>query len=146
MLDVIILTAGAKPPSKCFGTLCGPLWLWREAWNKKYVHLLILIWNGCWLLAFCVSWKQLDKADVWAHYFSSQGLTPRDSRREWICYGGHKHLCWWNEICFCGRRCCCTIAFVSLVQMSHEISWVWGFIWRCFGAVCFVPPQRRLLC
>lgn len=33
-----------------------------------------LIFNGCWLLAFCVSWKKLDKAGVWAHYFSSQGF------------------------------------------------------------------------
>lgn len=42
-----------------------------------------LILNGCWLLAFCVSWKKLDKAGVWAQYFSSQGLWIMcDSQRD----------------------------------------------------------------
>lgn len=68
--------------------------------KKKYVHLLILIWNGCWLWAFCVSWKQLGKADVWVHRFSTQGLTL--SWREWICYDGHKHLRWWRQRSLCG--------------------------------------------
>lgn len=31
-----------------------------------------LILNGCWLWVFCVSWKKLDKADVWACSCSSQ--------------------------------------------------------------------------
>lgn len=50
-----------------------------------------------------------------------------------------KHL-WWSQICFSGGHSCCLIAFVAPVQMSHVISWVWGFIWWWSAAE---PQQRR---
>lgn len=51
---------------------------------------------------------------------------------------------WWTKS-FCGRLCCCLIAFVSRVQMSRVIVLVWGFIWCWLRAVIFFIPQQRRL-
>lgn len=116
-----------------------------------------LILNGCWLWVFCVSWKKLDKADVWACYCSSQFVEScviqsdealRASRTIGIFFFvGFSHkdkpkYPWWTKS-FCGRLCCCLIAFVSRVQMSRVIVLVWGFIWCWLRAVIFSYHNRE---
>lgn len=75
-------SAGAKPPTKCFWNYMwvsaalerGPKTKKKKSMRASSSGRCFLILNGCWLLAFCVSWKKLDKAEVWEDYFSSRGL------------------------------------------------------------------------
>lgn len=112
-----------------------------------------LILSGCWLLAFCMSWKKLGKADVWVHYFSSlvcvwftawwSSLSGTYESRFFFQPQRHTKTSLMVQMCFSGRQHCWVITFVSPVQMSHVIIWLWGFIWWWLEAMFYIPQYRR---
>lgn len=120
--------------------------------------LYFLIVNGCCLLAFCFSWKTLDTAEVWVHYFSSESC-PQREHGDWQISFSHedkpKHLCW-SKICFLLPSNC----FCFSVQTSNVVIRYVGLpgsslkqnqnkVWACSWV--FQPPavhniKRRLWC